>query len=132
MFYTSAIKSSVYIYHAPSLWSLPNILLLTLWFWCWIGAYFIKRRLSCPFTQSPPISPLSQLTLALLAERDTSTLLWGILSPSNPDILFPVTFSPMPLAGKCLRFGVQEWKGSIRKRASLPTGLNNGKEKKNG
>lgn len=91
-------------------------LLLTVVFMFNQGLFDEKETLSCPFPSHHLFLLSSKCHFALLPERDTSTLLWGIFSPRTPENPFPMRFLPMPVACMRFQFGVQEWTGSIRKR----------------
>lgn len=102
IFHTSAIKTLVHIYHVHYLGIDLPYLLLTVQGSHSTHAYFMKRGYyHVLFSESPSVSPLSQMPFALLPGGDTSTLLWGIFSLSNSDTLFPMTFTPTALACMC-------------------------------
>lgn len=82
-----------------------------------------KETLPCPFPSHHLFLLFSKCHFALLPGRDTSTLLWGIFSPSTPEIPFPLRFLPTPVARMCFQFGVQEWTGSFRKKVFYPLPL---------
>lgn len=99
IFHTSAIRTLVPIYHVQHVGTDLSYWLLTVQCSHSTHAYFTQRgHYHVLFSESPSVSPLSQMPFALLPGRDTSTLLWGIFSLSNSDSLFPMTFTPTALA----------------------------------